>query len=153
MRKLYLLILSFVVIFLGFVYLSVYKPSSNQFEAIYQSYGYVYQKDKRMELDLYSKDNSSIIENTKINTYFLTYENHKSVLNNVVISKTKHIDYYIYKVSFDIITPIDDILIMKDACLIIENENYYMDYQIQYLFQLTSMHHSYMYMMHIYQYN
>jgi hypothetical protein len=58
-----MIVLVFAVIFIGLLYASSLKPSTNQFKSIYQTYGYVYKEDKRMEFDIYSMDRTSIIEN------------------------------------------------------------------------------------------
>ena len=130
MRKLYILILSFIVVFIGLLYVSSLKPSTNQFKVIKQSYGYVYKDDKRMEFDLYSKDNSSIIENVEANSYYLSYDDNKNILNNVLVSKTRLNDYFIYKISFDIIKPIIEELIIKNGKLIIENKDFIMNVDV-----------------------
>ena len=130
MRKLYILILSFIVVFIGLLYVSSLKPSTNQFKVIRQSYGYVYKNDKRMEFDLYSKDNSSIIENVEVNSYFLSYDGNKNILNNVLVSKTRLNDYFIYKISFDIIKPISEELIIENAKLVIENKDFLMSVEV-----------------------
>lgn len=130
MRKMYILILSFVVIFLGLLYICSFKPSTNIFKSIYQSYGYVYKEGKRIEIDLYSDDKTSLIENVNANSYYLFYDNNKNGLNNVNIIKRKVGNYYIYKLSFDIFKPINDELIIKDSLLIIENKEFTLNINI-----------------------
>lgn len=124
MKKLYIVILSFVVIFIGLLYISSLKPSTNHFKAIYQSYGYTYKEDKKMELEIYSKDRTSIIENEQANSYYILSNDSKYLLNNVMVEKEKIEDYYLYKISSDLIKPIKEVLIIKDATLLIENNEY-----------------------------
>ena len=54
MRKFYFLLLSIVVIFITALYISSFKPKTNQFKAIYQSYGYIYNESRKMEVEIYS---------------------------------------------------------------------------------------------------
>lgn len=130
MKKFYILLLSLVVVFITALYISSFKPKTNQFKAIYQSYGYVYNEDKRMEVEIYSEDKNSIIEKVDINDYFIEYQENKIVLNNVVINKIDFSKYCLYKIDFDIFEVFIDELIINDAILAIENNEFKMKINI-----------------------
>ena len=130
MRKFYLLLLSFSVLFMGILYVSSLKPSSNQFYTIKQSYGYVYNENKRMEFDIYSKDNTLKIENELYNTYYLIDDELKIKLNNVEVNKQKIENEFIYKMSCDIIKPANKVLLIDEAILQIENSEHIIQLEI-----------------------
>ena len=127
MKRLYILLLSFAVIFIGVLYLSSFKSSTNQFKTIYQSYGYVYKEGKKMEFDLYSKDNASAIENVNNNSYYLSSLDIRISLNEVEVTKQKVGNYQLYKISCSIIKPIEEELIINDVKLIIETNEFTLD--------------------------
>lgn len=124
MKKVYMLILTFAVVFIGLLYLSSLKVISNQFKAIYQSYGYVYKEDKRMQFELYSEDATSVIENTSINSYYILSNDINVLLNNVEVTKEKQENYYLYRITCDIFKPLDKELKIKDAVLKIETDQF-----------------------------
>ena len=122
-----ILCLIFIIIISGIIgiyYYSENKSIKEDFYVIDSHYNFIYEENRRYNIDLYSDSANSIIEYTNDNLYQIINDNDIYTLNDVNIQKQKVNNYYVYQLSFNIFDIGEEELILSNPILKILNQRF-----------------------------
>lgn len=132
MKKIVFSITMIAFLMLGMILLLSFKRKEEKELLIYsipKEYSYWYDEEKAMSFSLYANQKDCYIEYVDQNQYILSNGKNQYTLTNVVVEKEYNCkeddeDFYRYEISTDILIPTCNNIELKDATLIISNEQY-----------------------------
>ncbi len=125
MKKVISLIIFVIIIgIVSMFYYSETKIINESFYVIDSHYSFIYENNKRYNIDIYSDSANSIIEYVDDNIYQIVDGNDIYTLINVKIKKEKVNKYHVYQLSFDIFDIGKEEKIIENPILKITNQKY-----------------------------
>ena len=131
MKKIiYVILLVIIIGIISIYYYSESKAINESFYVIDSHYSFIYEENRKYNIDIYSDSKSSIIEYENDNIYQIINDNDVYTLNNVNINKEKIGKYYVYQLSFTIFDIGEEDKLLSNPILKIINQKYILELNV-----------------------
>lgn len=133
MKKLLIVIYVLAVSFGALIFIGYRRTSEEFYYYLPQAKSYVYKEDRKMNFEIYSNSDDSIIRYVENNEYRIKSNDETYILTNVSVDMVKQENIYLYIIEADVLNLPYELFEFIDAQLEISNSKFILKFKIDFL--------------------